>query len=74
MYPGRSCTDERQRYSVLSRIAAFQMRRPVLVVGDDTLMLVSRETVIVLRMIVVVIDVSVQQGHCPRRGDQHRNE
>jgi hypothetical protein len=74
MHLAWSCTDERQRYSVLSRIATFQMRCPVLVVRDDTLMLVSRETVMVLRMIVVVVDVSVQQGHCPRRGDQRRNE
>ena len=37
-------------------------------------MLVGREPVVVLRMIVVVVNVSVQEGHCSRRDDQHRNE
>jgi hypothetical protein len=50
------------------------MRRAVLAVRDDTVMLVSRETVVVLRVLVVVVDVGVQQGQCARRGDQRRNE
>ena len=68
MHLRRSCTDERERYRVLPGIAAFQMRPAVLAVGDDRLMLVSRHTVVVLRMIVVVVDVGVQQGHGARRG------
>ena len=71
---GRNCADERERYGVLSGIAAFPMGRVVVAVCDDPVMLVSREPVVVLRMIVVVVDVSVQQGHGPRRGDQRRNE
>jgi hypothetical protein len=58
---------------VLSGIAAFEMRCAVLAL-HDTVMLVSRETVEVLRVIVIVVDVGVQQGHCARRGDQRRNE
>ena len=57
---------------MLSGIAAFEMRRVVLAVRHGTVMLVSRETVVVLGMIVVVVDVSVQQTHCARRGDQRR--
>ena len=74
MHVGRSWTRERERYRVRSRIAAFQMRRTVLVIGDDTVMLVRRETVVVLRVIVVPVDMGVQQGYCPRRRDQRRNE
>ena len=74
MHLGRSCADERERYGVLSGIAASQMRRVVVAVCDDPVMLMSCEPVVVLWMIVVVVDVSVQQGHCPRRGDQRRNE
>ena len=75
MHLGRSCADKRKRYHVLSRIAAFQMRHVVVAVcDDDPVMLVGREPVVVVRMIVVVVDVSVQQGHCPRRGGQRRNE
>ena len=59
---------------MLSGIAAFQMRRAVFAVRDDTVMLVSRETVVVLRMIVVVVEVSVQQGQRGRRRDQRGNE
>lgn len=50
---------------MLSGIAAFEMRRVVFAVRDDTVMLVGRETAVVLRMIVVVVDVSVQQGQRP---------
>ena len=74
MHLGRSCADERERYGVLSRIAAFQMRRVVVAVCDDPVMLMSCDPVVVLRMIVVVVDVSVQQGQRPRRRDQRRNE
>jgi hypothetical protein len=45
------------------------MRRTVVAVCNDAMMIVSRETVVVLGMIVVVVDVRVQQGHCARRGD-----
>jgi hypothetical protein len=74
MHLGRSGADERERCSVLSGIAAFQMWRLVLAVRDETVMLVSRETVVMPGVIVIVVDVGVQQGHCPRRGNQYRNE
>jgi len=70
----RRCTDEREGYDVLSGIAAFQVRRAVLMVPGDTVMFVSPKPVVVFRMIVVVVDVSVQQGQCARSGDQRRNE
>ena len=69
MHLRRSCTNERERDRVLPGIAAFQTSRAVLAVCDDMVMLVSRETVVVLRVIVVVVNVGVQQGHRPRRGD-----
>jgi hypothetical protein len=50
------------------------MRCVVVVVCDDTVMLVSCQPVVMLRMIVVVVNVSVQQGHCPRRRNERRNE
>lgn len=70
----RSCTDERVRYRVFSGVASFQMRRAVRAVCDDTVMIVSRETVVVLRVIVIVVDVGVQHRHCPRGGHPRRNE
>ena len=43
-------------------------------VCGDSVVLMSRETVVVFRMIVVGVDVSVQQGQRPRRSDQRWNE
>jgi hypothetical protein len=74
MHLGRRGADERKRCGVLSGIAAFQMGRLVFAVRGDTVMLVSREPVVMLGVIVVVVDVGVQQGHCPRRDNQRRNE
>ena len=70
----RSGTDEREEYGVLSRIARFQMRRVIVRVGSNAVMLMNREAVVVLGVIVLVVDVGVQQRHRSRRGDERRDE
>ena len=69
MHLRRSRADEGERYGVLSRIAAFEMKRVVVAMYEDPVMLVGRESVMVLRMVVAVVEVGMQLGHCSRRAD-----
>jgi hypothetical protein len=70
----RCSTDECKRNRVLCRIAGFQMRTCVVRGAGRLVMLMGCQPVMVLRMIVIVVNVGVQQGDRPRRGDQRRNE
>ena len=67
-------TDERERNRVRSRIAALQVSRSILRIRWLRVVLMSGKPVMVLRMIVVVVDVGVQQGHRARRHNQRRDE
>ena len=59
---------------MLSRIAALQMRFAVVRSSRWRVVLMSRQPVMVLRVIVIAVGVRVQQRHDAGRRDQRRNE
>jgi hypothetical protein len=67
-------TDERERYRVLSRIAALQVGSSVVRMRRLRVVLVGGKPVVVLRMIVIVVDVRVQQRRHAGRRNQRRGK
>lgn len=70
----RSCADEPQRYDVLRWIAALHMGRTFLGMRGDAVRFVSCQAVVVLRMVVIVVEMRVQERERALRGSQRRNE
>lgn len=67
-------THERERYRVLSRIAALQVSRSVVRMRRPRVVLVGGRPVVVLRMIVIVVGVRVEQRRHAGRHNQRRDE
>ena len=59
---------------MLSRIAAIQVSCPVVRSSRWRVVLMSRQPVMVLRVIVIAVGVRVQQRHDAGRRDQRRTE
>lgn len=70
----RCCTDGRERNRVLPRVAALQMRAPVISSGRRCVVRMGRQPVVVLGMIVIVVRVGVQRGRHARRREYRRDE
>ncbi len=57
----RSCADERKRNAVLSRFAVLQPNQPLVRMTWSRIVHMSRKSVVVLSVIVIVVGVGVQQ-------------
>ena len=67
-------THERDRHGVLSRIAALQMSHSVVGIARWRVVRMSREPMMVLRMVVILVGVRVQQRRHAERRNQRRDE
>ena len=65
---------EREGHDVLSRIAALQTKRSVIGVVRRRGVLVGRQPMAMLRVIVAVVGVRVEQDRHARRREQRRDE
>lgn len=70
----RRGANECVRNRVLSRIAVLETSRSVVSCARDELVAVSRESVVMLRMIVIAVGVRMQQRRPAGRRDQRRDE
>ena len=61
-------------HDVLCRSAALQMRRSVIGMVRRRVVLVGRQSVVVLRVVVIVVGVRVEQGRDARRREQRWDE
>lgn len=71
---GRRGTDERAGHRVISRIAALEMSPSVVRMTWRRVVLMRRGPMTVLRVIVAVVGVRVQQRRQARRHNQRRDE
>jgi hypothetical protein len=59
---------------MISRIAALEMSHPIVRMTWHCIVLMSRKPMMVLRVIVIVVGVRVQQRRHTRRRNQRRDE
>lgn len=74
MYLRYGHTDKRERNRVVSWIAVLEMRTSIVGVMAYLVMLMHGQSVVVLRMTVIAVEVCVQRRHDPGRRYQSENQ